>query len=408
MNSKRLRAFLIIPLICGAGRALAAEPPTGAPGTPSGFSRAQAISEASGSSSESDSGLDFTLDLSALYDSNVLQASGERMDPVESDFLLRPALKATYLGGNSSFEFGVVADLEYDYYFDRDDFRDPHYLLKVYGGYQSRKMEANFSSSYGFDSGVNRRTGEFLGQSTFANRFQGSYNLTARTSLLASLTQSSTDSDTSNYADTTSNTAEMSALWKVSALTEIGPGISYGTRSGADDAELVVVGPTLRLNYQLTQKVKFRSKLGLEFTDFPFSDDDDDLFNWFLALNYRASALWGLDLSMTRDTQAALSQEGGFDDVTYLRFSHWRKLRQARLVLGLEYELREKIGNRTATPSGDLNDYDYWEFFTTLALPVYKDEIDLELTLSYRNFDSGEDRDSWDGVQLGTGLSWEF
>jgi len=258
--------------------------------------------------------LDLTLRLSTLYDSNVTQASGVPGNLVESDFLLQPELKLAYLVGGGSFQLGATADFEYRKFSERDDFSTFNYFLKAYGGYRSEKAVASFSSSYRVDGGVNRQTGLFLEQNIFSNRLQARYLFSGKTSLFSALAHSLNNVTTMNFADTESLSLELSALWQASPLISFGPGVSYGTRSGGtpsglNDAELTLLGPSLRMNYQLTEKVKLRSKVGLNFAQSSLAQDEQ-LFNWALAFNYRASSFWGVDLAMIGDSQGTLDPQG--------------------------------------------------------------------------------------------------
>ena len=109
---------------------------------------------------------------------------------------------------------------------------------------------------------------------------------------------------------------------------------------------------------------------------------------------------------MIRDTQATLFAGGGFDEVSSFRFGYTRKIRSARLNLGVSYEDREPQGS-TQVVSG-FRDSGYLNYTASLGLPVFGDEVDLSLDLAWRDFDSADTLQSWNGLQSGLSLAWSF
>jgi len=351
-------------------------------------------------------GLDFSLSLSALYDSNVNQASGSGIDQEDSDFIVNAGLAASYLMGNDTWQLGVNANVGYRHYFERDDFSDPTYGLSINGGYHSAKTVVSFSTNFGFSSGVNVESGNFLEQISIGTNLSARYQLSGKTSLLATWSQSFSYNQTSGFSDTSSWTAEVSGLWQATPRINLGPGIRYGVRGGSQGADTTVLGPTFRLNYDLSSKVTLRSAIGVDFTDSSLSGNSESL-NWSLGLNYKASSRWGLNLSMVRDIVATPIRGGsGFNETTSFRISYWRKILQAKASLGVSYQDRSSVDGRfAATGPGDS------QLITTtagLSMPIFKREATLNLNLSYRDFDGGSSDDSWDGFQSGVSLGYRF
>ncbi|MGC6456816.1 MAG: hypothetical protein ACON4R_00455 [Akkermansiaceae bacterium] len=401
----RSRFLGAVVLFTSVGESFSQDPGSGV-SLPSGFARQRAVVDASSSSKSSEGGLDFSLRLDTFYDSNALEASGEGGSEIESDIIFTPALSATYLTGNRRWKLGVDFDLSRDEYLDLGDLSATEYALRGYGSYTSKKLQASLSAGFSQGAGINRRAGVFLEQFSYDSQLSARYRLTGKTSFEASWDGRVSESRTSGFTDTTSHNASLYAIWKVRPRIELGPGFRWGSRTGFDDAELEVMGPSLKLNYEFGAKVDFSSELGLNDTDSP-SGDDDELLNWTVALKYRASARWGLDLAMIQDTQASLSTEGGFDEVTTFRLTHWRKIRRARLNLSLGYEDRESTANQ-AGGGMTRRDYDYLEARCAFLMPVYRDEAELEVSLAYRELDADLPGDSWDGWLFGVGIDWQF
>ena len=352
-------------------------------------------------SGENDKGLEITLGLSSLYDSNLTQLP----DGGESDWILAPEIAAEYQFGNSRWNLGARGKLSYDSYQKRDDFNDTSYLLDFFGGYQSRKLDASFTTGISSTSGINRLAAGFIEQSSFKNSLEASYRFSRKTSLNANWDQRLTESQSEGYGDTSSETAAFSALWQATPLISIGPGFRYGIRTGNDDEEFTVMGPTLRLDYKLSTKIKLRSTIGIDYSDSPYSGDDN-LLNWSLGLNYRASSLWGFDLESIQDTRATLSTGGGFDEISSFRLNYWRKVRRARVELGVAYEDRSATDSQLSLTVP--RDFEYLTLSAAMSLPVFRDRADLKIYVKWRDQDGDDDNLSWDGVQTGLSLTWQF
>lgn len=351
-------------------------------------------------------GLDFSLSLSALYDSNVNQASGSRLDPEDSDFIVNAGLSASYLIGDETWQLGVNANVGYRHYFERDDFSDPTYGLSIHGGYNAAKTVISFSTNFGFSSGVNVESGNFLEQISIGSNLSARYQLSGKTSLLASWAQSFSYNQTSGFSDTSSWTAEISGIWQATPRINLGPGIRYGVRGGSQGADTTILGPTFRLNYDLSTKVSLRSSVGADFTDSSLSGTSESL-NWSLGLSYKASNRWGLNLSMIRDIEATPIRGGaGFNETTSVRLGYWRTILKAKASLGISYQDRSSVDGSFATTG--LGDSQLITTTAGLSMPIFKREARLNLNLSYRDFDGGSSDDSWDGWQTGVSLGYRF
>ena len=392
-------AFFLVYLYAGA--LSAQNQASGAPSLASGFSRVTSLSSLVSASGKNERGLELTLGLSSLYDSNLTQLP----DGGESDWILTPEIAAEYQVGNSRWNLGARGKLSYDSYQQRDDFDDASYLLDFYGGYQSKKLDASFTTGISSTSGINRLAAGFIEQSSFKNSLEASYRFSRKTSLNVNWDQRLTESQTEGYGDTSSETAAFSALWQATPLISIGPGFRYGLRTGNDDEEFTVMGPTLRLDYKLSTKIKLQSTIGIDYSDSPYSSDET-LLNWSLGLNYRASSLWGFDLESIQDTRATLSTGGGFDEISSFRLNYWRKIRRARIELGVAYEDRSATDSQLSLIVP--RDFEYLTLSAAMSLPVFRDRADLKIHVKWRDQDEADGDSSWDGVQTGLSLTWRF
>ncbi|MDB4446564.1 hypothetical protein N9128_02720 [Akkermansiaceae bacterium] len=409
LSSHRLRFFgPVLAAFSAAGVVNGQEGAARLPELPSGFYEAAAtvIGE---EETPSFGKLDFELGLLSRYDSNVTLGAPQGRFDEESDFLIQPSLKSSFQLGSGSGEwrFGLKGNVTRMDFNELDRFNVTNYSFGLNGGYQSSRAKLLFNAGYASTGGLNRFVGALFEQTSVSSRLTGDYTISPKSSLELSVNQSSQESVTSGFADTSSTTFQAAALWKATPLIRLGPGFRYGVRTaevGLQDQELMVAGPVLRLDYKLSTKVSLTSNVGLDFADSP--SGDDELLNWRVGLNYRASSLWGLNLRMIRDTQATLFAGGGFDQVSSYRFGYTRKIRSARLNLGVSYEDRAPQGS-TQIVSG-FRDSGFLNYTASLGLPVFGDEVDLSLDLAWRDFDSADTLQSWNGLQSGLSLAWSF
>ena len=380
------------------------------PELPSGFYEAAAT--VIGEGEEPSFGkLDFELGLLSRYDSNVTLGAPQGRFEEESDFLIQPSLKSSFQLGSGSGEwrFGLKGNVTRMDFNELDRFNATNYSFGLNGGYQSSRAKLLFNAGYASTGGVNRFVGNFFEQTSISSNLTGDYTISPKTSFELSLRQNSVGSETQGFADTSSTTFRVAALWQATPLIRLGPGFRYGLRTAEvggpiQDQELTVAGPALRLDYKLSTKVNLTSNVGLGFADTP--SGDDDLLNFRVGLNYRASSLWGLNLSMIRDTQATLFARGGFDQISSYRFGYTRKIRSARLNLGVSYEDRAPQGV-TQVVAG-FRDSSFLNYTASLGLPIFGDAVDLSLNLAWRDFDTTETLQSWNGLQSGLSLAWSF
>ena len=380
------------------------------PELPSGFYEAAAT--VIGEGEEPSFGkLDFELGLLSRYDSNVTLGAPQGRFEEESDFLIQPSLKSSFQLGSGSGEwrFGLKGNVTRMDFNELDRFNATNYSFGLNGGYQSSRAKLLFNAGYASTGGVNRFVGNFFEQTSISSNLTGDYTISPKTSFELSLRQNSVVSETQGFADTSSTTFRVAALWQATPLIRLGPGFRYGLRTAEvggpiQDQELTVAGPALRLDYKLSTKVNLTSNVGLGFADTP--SGDDDLLNFRVGLNYRASSLWGLNLSMIRDTQATLFARGGFDQISSYRFGYTRKIRSARLNLGVSYEDRAPQGV-TQVVAG-FRDSSFLNYTASLGLPIFGDAVDLSLNLAWRDFDTTETLQSWNGLQSGLSLAWSF
>ena len=350
---------------------------------------------------------DFNLNLSvnASYDSNVTQGSDSGFFPAESDFIITTGLSGSYELGDSEWQLGGNASVNYREHFEREDFSALNYSFSLYGGYRSRKTTATVRAGLAQNNGVNLQTGQFLEQRNYNTSAMLRYQISGKTSLLGNWDYGFFDSQNANFNNAENWNLGLSALWNATPRITVGPGLRYGVRAGVGDSELTLLGLTMRLNYDLSTKVKLRSTIGLDRADSPFSGNDT-LWNWSVGLSYTPSQRWGLNLDLIQDTQATFAVGGGFDQTASYQLNYWRKIKRARLSLGVSY-LDRSPTDSLPTIVG-IRDSQFISLTSSLGFPILADRANLSLTFSYREQETANGFQSWDGIQTGLNLSWRF
>jgi len=238
---------------------------------------------------------------------------------------------------------------------------------------------------------------------SYQNILVGRYTLSPKTSIVGTALFQNSDVQTKGYSDTSAFDANLAALWSMSALTDIGPGVRYTLRSGDNQQDRTGIGPTLNLNYQLSTKVAVRSRVGVQFVE--TDTTSDTAATWSVAMKYQASMLWSANLSLFRDSQADPSRPGVFNNITSCRLGYQRKVRRLTLNTGISYELSRREQTEEDVPT---NDYNYLTLDSSLLIPVLSEDTDLILSVRYRDLSAKGDRVSWDGVQSGIGIAKRF
>ena len=229
----RLRFFCpALAAFSAAGVATGQDGAASLPELPSGFYEAAAT--VIGAGEEPSFGkLDFELGLLSRYDSNVALGAPQGRFGEESDFLIQPSLKSSFQLGSGSGEwrFGLKGDVTRMDFNELDRFNVTNYSFGLNGGYQSGRAKLLFIAGYASTGGVNRFVGDLFEQTNVSSRLTGQYTISPKSSLELSVRQSSQESETGGFADTSSTTFLVAGLWQATPLIRLGPGFRYGLRT---------------------------------------------------------------------------------------------------------------------------------------------------------------------------------
>jgi len=351
----------------------------------------------------------FTLatSLSGTYDSNVSRSPGPPAAPVQDDFILTLGGRVDYLSKSSGWTFGGGYRGSYNEYFSQAEFSGYNQGAGILANYDGGKVSASLTAGVSLDRGSNQNyASAFVTQTSYTTHLTARYRISPKTSLQGDMSQSYTTASGGDFSDTQNFAVGASALWKYSPLTEFGPGLRYTYISGSSQTGRTSIGPTLTVNYKLSSKVAVNSRVGMDFASYQDGGTADPTFSAAIGMNYEASKLWGMNLSLYRDTQADPSLAGAFSEVTSLRVGYHRKVRRAILNLGIGYD-----ANRSQRPAnGSGGAADDRNFLTTdgsLGMAVLSNTCYASVFFRYGDQSAGA-TDSWNSFQAGFGISRSF
>lgn len=380
------------------------------PGPPSGFSNAPAaLSLGRGLDGDLLDGFSLSTTLSGTYDSNPSQGyatpgSTGGGDSRGGDFFATLGGGLGYRSTSSDWTFGANYNGSYNEYLKQSELSGYNQSSGAMVGYEGGPLSVSLNGGLNFGSGANRYYAAVVDQLSVNYGLNARYRVSPKTSLAASLSQAFTSASGDSSSDTSSFSLGASALWRYSALTEFGPGIRYTSETG--ESGRTSIGPTLNMNYKLAKKVLMTSQVGMEFAQYQDGGSSDPSFTTSVGLNYQASRLWGMNLTLFRGTQANPTTTGGFDEITSLSLGYNRKIRRATLNLGVSYETNvAQIPDNGATGRPDS---DYLNCNSSLSMPLFAGKATGSVFLNFRGQSGDTTSGSGDSTQTGFSLGWNF
>ena len=387
------------------------------PGQPGGFgTTVPGQTSGAGDSSATDSGSEWSHSLlqglklagsfSSYYNSDISPSQSVVGNTAKDDYILGLGGSVSYLSKASDFTFGGSYRGNYNEYFNHSNLSGYSQGGGLVANYHGGRWIISGAFGVSLDRGNNSNySSNFVEQTTFSSSLTARYQLSPKTALLGTFTQYAT-SATGGYSDISSMSFDVSALWKYSPLTEFGPGIRYSYSSGSTQLGRSSIGPTINLNYKLSQKVSLSSRVGMDFASYDNGATADPTISASLGLTYQASKLWGLDFTLYRDTQADPNTAGAYTGLTSARLGFHHKILRAMWNAGVSYQL-----NSTVFPGSSSNhgypDRTYFSCDTSLSMLTFSNTTAASVFLQF-NDQNGGGQPSWNSVQAGFSLSRSF
>ena len=350
-------------------------------------------------------GLSYSASLTGTYDSNPRQGYGGPNQTNDGDFFTSLGGSVNYRTKASALTFGASYNGTYNYYFNNDELSAYNQGGSLMANYNGGAFTASLMVGLSTNDGANRYYQATVSEFSVNYSLNASYRMSAKTSLDGSFAQRLNDPN-GGYTATGSSNANLSAMWHYSDRTQFGPGISYGTSSGETDNFRTTIGPTITVNYRLTGKVSLNSRIGLDFVQYEQASDDTSI-SASINLNYRASELWGMNLSYHQGGQANPGYADGTQMISNLSLGYNRKILRASWNIGINYEMGGSGTN--ANPYSDEVDSDYFSITTGLSMPVFTN-ASARIFMNWDQNGGGYSGTSGDdsSFQVGAGLTWSF
>jgi len=323
---------------------------------------------------------------------------------------LKPAILSVlpsiaYANPGTNLTIKADAALSYTEYLDNPDFGGVGGSGTLSATYEGAKTTLNTGLSTAREIGANRAyDSSYVERNVFSYSLDGAYRMSRKTTLNASLGYKWDDAP--GFGGTSGLVLGASAMWTYSPLLKIGPGVRYNLQSGDFQADRESFGPTVRADYKLSSKVSLNAETGVDFVRYGGTDAASDEFVFVrIGGSYNPSSLWGFNLSVFRDAQAAPSVPGAYRESFSTRVGLTRKIRRATLAMGVTYEsdsLAATDGSDVPDPTGHLMTYDLM-----LSMPIFRGRSSLDLFYRWRD-ETGASGSAWDGYQVGLGVNTKF
>ena len=370
-------------------------------GPPSGFNEPASFGGLG--LTEALTGLSYGLTTSIAYDSNV-RGSAPLLGSEQGDTIMTISPTIRYSDPGGDFTFGGSFAMNYSTYFSNSDLGGLGYSTSLNAGYKGGRfrLQGTFSSSLrqGTNTNYNNSYAETL---SFNTGLSLDYTLSPKTSISSRFNYGWSDPSNGTFSTTHNLGFDIAALWRATPLTSFGPGVAWSQSGGGNTPDRSTVGPILRVNYKLSRKVSMDGTFGMQFVDSGGAGSQDGSFTTSLGVNYRASSLWGMNLSVYKGTTANGGIGGGYRDSTNVRLGYNHRIRRASLALGMGYETSDVSGGGGAAGRDQTN----YNWDASLGMPVFYNRANASIFYRWRS-GSGGNGNAINGYNCGVSLSTSF
>lgn len=346
---------------------------------------------------------------SLVYDSNFTQAPDTAALPAEDEVTWSISPYVAYQSRGAEWSVAANLALNYNAYFENSDFNGLGYSGSLEIGYRGGPLTVTGTFSSSYDQGVNRYySNSFVETLNFSTGLFASYQWSPKTSFDARFAYSWSEPDGGTFGGSESVDFDVTAMWQATPLLRIGPGIAWSLESGDTQTDRQTIGPILRAQYKLGNRISLDGMVGLDFVDYSGGGSSDTDFTCSLGVAYRWSELWGMNLMIyhgtVADGSALGTATGSYRETTSISLGYNRRIRRAMWNVDLSYSMDESTSpNSLITPGST----DYFSFRTSLAMPVYTERTTASIFYSWHE-ESGNPLRDWSGHQIGFQITTTF
>jgi hypothetical protein len=353
------------------------------------------------------SGLELSARAAFYLDDNINQADGFKSG-IEKDQIATIGASVAWKTGIRDFTVSVGADLSYDGYADHDEYSGFDYGLRMSTAYQGGPLEITGAFSTSSTQGVERFTGSLATREVTGFMTKLGYDISQKTSFEMSLSLADTRLDSSGATalqNSTRSVAMAGFVWQASPLSMLSLDLRATEIETESSGSRSTLGPTVSLNYQLTEKVDLDARIGVDFADASNAGTAETFVYGGIGLAYQLDPLWSFKLNFNHDVEAVQSRAGGFRDFTRLRFAVIRKIRDFQLDLGC---FREDSTASGSGPAASATSQIYSGFDASLSYPLFGAGGSAAVFIRSHHTEADTPSRSWEGCQTGFSINKSF
>ena len=250
-----------------------------------------------------------------------------------------------------------------------------------------------------------RFAGTFVESGTLTIGVSGSYQVSGKTSLNASVAAAMTDYETAGFSSTDSYTGQVTAYWEATPLFRIGPSLRFSTTESATSGDRDAWALLVRAGYTLTDKVSLSASAGVEFEEHSrvAAGGDETRFTGDFSGGYRLDDLWSFDARVNyRTLPSPSTMNYSIDDLGFT-FSVSRNLDNGSVRGGVSYSISdyEAVGPvMIVRPDEEL-----FGVFLAHRINLFDERVALDSAVRFSDNNGLVD---WDRFQLSTGFNFVF
>lgn len=348
----------------------------------------------------------FAVSTSSYYDSNRDLRGGTEDTPVEDDFVQAFSTSVRWSKDTSDWSLSISTSGNCELPLKAEDSISFGYGFTGLAAYHVGRLSLSGSLNQGFNKDSNRFYGGVVEQQSYGVSITGKYELSPKTSAVASFNASWTDGE-GDVSSTGSNDFNLSAMWRYSPLLQIGPGVSYSQDSSDLLEARETIGPTVSVNYKLSSKVNLSGMLGWEFLDRGSESGGGGapFLTTSLSASYQLNRLWGFSCSLNRGVQADGLAGSEYLENTAFGWAVHHQVGKVKtmLDLGLVQTSYQQTGNGPASAG-----IDYVTSSVSVSMPVMADQLAATIFIRYKDSMSDNIVQDWNAVQIGASFNYQF
>jgi len=237
-----------------------------------------------------------------VYDDNIYVSDTNKVG--SAFFVARPALTVNYGDPSSTLNFSLLYTPEYEAYTNHNvsSVFDENGRINV--GLNGSRSRLLASMNYAYEDGSNIDVGQRVQSSVFQGSLTGSYDISPKTTLGASLSFQDAVYQSLDSDDTYTGLAYLD--WHIDPKLDLGVSLDYAKDVRTETPEQDTYGARVRFRWNTGSKLAIAGNLGFEFLSWPGGSAVEPAGN--ITVSYAATAKSSLHLDIyAGSTASALS-----------------------------------------------------------------------------------------------------